>query len=62
MPEKIALLGINPTELRRFLLNVVLDGLCYKKLIIKHYCDGGKLIGAGGGGFFLMVVKNKKNF
>ena len=34
----------------------------YKKLIIKHYCEGGKLIGAGGGGFFLMVVKNKRKF
>lgn len=34
----------------------------YKKLILKHNCEGGKLIGAGGGGFFLMVVKNKRKF
>lgn len=31
----------------------------YKKLINKYNCLGGKLIGAGGGGFFLMVVKDK---
>ena len=34
----------------------------YKRLITKHNCEGGKLIGAGGGGFFLMVVKNKRKF
>ena len=31
-------------------------------MILKHNCEGGKLIGAGGGGFFLMVVKNKRKF
>mgnify|MGYP000875895220 FL=1 len=33
----------------------------YDFLIEKCNCLGGKLIGAGGGGFFLMVVRNKKN-
>ena len=32
----------------------------YNQLMKKYNFLGGKLIGAGGGGFFLMVTKNKK--
>ena len=32
----------------------------YKKLIIKHKCEGGKLIGAGGGGFLLLYASENK--
>ena len=52
-------------ELKKKISNIMSNNVInslYKKLIIKHNCEGGKLIGAGGGGFFLMVVKNKKKF
>ena len=32
----------------------------YNQLMNRYNFLGGKLIGAGGGGFFLMVTKNKK--
>ena len=40
--------------------NLDIDNM-YNKLRIHKYILGGKLIGAGGGGFFLVVTKNKKN-
>ena len=33
----------------------------YRKLINNKNFIGGKIMGAGGGGFLLMVVENKKN-
>ena len=35
--------------------------ILFEKLIRKYNFSGGKLVGAGGGGFFLMVTKNKKS-
>ena len=62
-PEQIAYLFTNHWNIKKKLSNQMtnkqIDNL-YNFLIKNCNFIGGKLIGAGGGGFFLMITKNKK--